>query len=407
MTIKAFYEKEFSDFTFGFSSQIRSEIEGKGKEYILNVNEDEFKSYLENEYKLVPLEVKRDTEEISEPKVQFEKYEDRFSRRMQQREVYVFKILYSYIGTPYLFRLKPSTWTMTTNEIEVDERNNKVSFSFKLYEKDPEKFEQAKNREYHDAFVNISNLNKEVANWNKQVKGIVENQFNTIKEKYIKEDDFFKAINVNVNPNTNAIFNAPPVKRKIIPQLPVVKKKEYTREPTLGLDIYEDILQLLYNVGKNMEKKPSLYIGKDEEGLRDQFIFILETRYDGVTATGETFNRSGKTDILLKYSKDSSNLFVAECKLWHGSSEFHKAIDQLFENYLTWRDSKVAILLFVKNKDFSKVLTTIRSETPSHSLFVKESSNRGESSFSYIFSLPQDRNKEVYLEVIAFHFDKD
>jgi hypothetical protein len=31
---------------------------------------------------------------------------------------------------------------------------------------------------------------------------------------------------------------------------------------------------------------------------------------------------------------------------------------------------------------------------------------RGESSFSFIFGLPQDPDKEVQLEVIAFHYDK-
>ena len=34
---------------------------------------------------------------------------------------------------------------------------------------------------------------------------------------------------------------------------------------------------------------------------------ILKDRYERTTATGETFNKCGKTDILLKYSKDSTN----------------------------------------------------------------------------------------------------
>ena len=63
-----------------------------------------------------------------------------------------------------------------------------------------------------------------------------------------------------------------------------------------------------------MERKPSLYEGKDEEGLRDVFVAMLETRFEGITATGETFNHCGKTDILLKYAEDGTNLFIAECK---------------------------------------------------------------------------------------------
>ena len=128
----------------------------------------------------------------------------------------------------------------------------------------------------------------------------------------------------------------------------------------MSSEMYNDVLKVIYDSGKNMEKKPALYIGKDEEGLRDQFLFVLETRYEGTTATGETFNRSGKTDIILKYAKDASNLFVAECKFWHGASEFLAAISQLFDRYLTWRDSKAALLMFVKNKDFSNLLATIQ-----------------------------------------------
>ncbi|WP_020538827.1 hypothetical protein [Lewinella cohaerens] len=160
-------------------------------------------------------------------------------------------------------------------------------------------------------------------------------------------------------------------------------------------------------IGKSIEKKPSLYVGKDEETLRDQILLFLETRYDSVSATGETFNRSGRTDILLRYSDDNSNLFVAECKFWHGASEFLKAITQLFSRYLTWRDSKVAIIIFVKNKQFSDVLSKIRSTVKSHQCYVRSNGERGESSFSYIFNLPKDQNKEVFLEIIIFHYDKD
>jgi len=62
----------------------------------------------------------------------------------------------------------------------------------------------------------------------------------------------------------------------------------------MSTEMYNDVLKVIYDSGKNMEKKTALYKGKDEEGLRDQFLFVLETRYEGTTATGETFNRSGK-----------------------------------------------------------------------------------------------------------------
>src|SRR5690606_29732415 len=128
----------------------------------------------------------------------------------------------------------------------------------------------------------------------------------------------------------------------------------------------------------------------------DQFLLILETRYDATTATGETFNRGGKTDIILKYANDGTNLFVAECKFWHGAAEFHKAISQLFDRYLTWRDSKVALLLFVRNKDFTNILNVIKEEALKHPYFLSEVGQRGETSFSYHFHLPADKEKRVH-----------
>jgi len=174
----------------------------------------------------------------------------------------------------------------------------------------------------------------------------------------------------------------------------------------MAKEMYDDILKVIYDLGKSMEKKPSTYKDKDEEGIRDQFLLVLETRYESTTASGETFNRGGKTDILLKYAKDASNLFVAECKFWHGIAEFHKAISQLFDRYLTWRDSKAALILFVTNKDFTNVINTIQKEIPNHPYFVKTIGIRGETSFSFDFHLPQDEDKIVFLEVIAFHYDK-
>lgn len=64
------------------------------------------------------------------------------------------------------------------------------------------------------------------------------------------------------------------------------------------------------------------------------------------SATGETFNKKGKTDILLRHA--GNNAFVGECKFWKGEKSFLSTIDQLL-GYLTWRDSKTAVIMFVKN----------------------------------------------------------
>lgn len=407
--IKAFYEIENYDFSKQQFEKIKNEIESHGKNYILQVDEEQYKNFLIDKYSIEPITIDFASESVGEPSISKEWREGGFDRGRLQRyqlEVYTFTIYYQFTGSAMLFRIKPSPYQMTTTEIHVDDQAKMVSFNFKLYKKDPAEFNRAKNECHKSAFANLDNANIFARGWNNGLAGTVGSYFQAQKKKWQQENDFFAAINVKVNKDTASVFTAPTIKKKIVPQPTVSKTKEFSTEPMMATEMYDDILKVIYELGKNMEKKPSTYQKKDEEGLRDQILLVLETRYEATTATGETFNRGGKTDIILKYSKDNSNLFVGECKFWHGANEFHKAISQLFDRYLTWRDSKTALILFVKNKDFTNVLETIKSEIKLHPYYTKDNGKRGETSFSYIFHLPQDPNKNVFVEVIAFHYDK-
>lgn len=405
MKVKSFYEIDSFSFIDQLTKKVKEAIEEKGKEYILGVDENEFKNYLITEFTLEPLAIDSSTEVIEKPTIRKESREGEFYGQRYEIEVYNFTIKYHFSGSGVLFRIKPSEWIMTGHDIDVDEKQNIVSFNLKLYKQDAEEFKKEKGQVYYSAFANLENANTEAKTWNSRLQGLVKNTFDNIKRKYQSENDFFAAINIKVNPNTTSIFSAPTIQKKQIPQ-PTLKNKEFSSEPMMSKEMYDDLLKVVYESGKSMEKKPALYKNRDEEGLRDQFLFVLETRYEEATATGETFNRGGKTDIILKYAKDGSNLFVAECKFWHGASEFHKAISQLFDRYLTWRDSKAALLIFVTNRDFTNVIATVKEEVKKHSYYKRDNGTRGETSLSYVFKLPQDENKDVYFEIMLFHYDK-
>ena len=403
-TFRAFNEISTSDFEEQQIKKIKNEISGKSKQYILSVDDNEYKNYLINEYSLTPLQIYPDSEIIDEPSIHKEIRQEEYIRGYQYEvEIYEITVNYQYTGSEILFKIRPNYRQMRSSLIYVVGKT--VSFTIRLSNKNPEEFKRNKKSEYDDAFINLKNVNDFALQWNSKLAGIIDAYFQQLKRKYLDENNFFAAINVKVNNNTQSVFTVPTVNKKIIPQPVISKNCEFHSEPTMSKAMYDDILKVIYDSGKSMEKKPSLYKDKDEESLRDQFLLFLETRYDATTATGETFNKNGKTDILLKYANDSSNVFIAECKFWHGASEFQKAINQLF-GYLTWRDSKVALIIFVTNKDFTNVITTIQTEMKSHSCFEKENGKRGETSFSYIFHLPQDKEKLIYLETIVFHFDK-
>jgi hypothetical protein len=403
--MRSFSELDSRLFTENLVEQIKGEIEGSTKEYILGVDEETFKKYLVDKYAFEELMVDFEKEDIGFPYVTKEYVEGRFEERYKV-DAYYFTVNYPFTGSAIFFRIKPSRFILTSNDIDVNVKTMTVSFTFKMLVQDPIEFNRMKSQIQRNAFANLDNANNEIRLWNNRLPEIVNSAFQIQKNKYLKENNFFAAINIKVNKDTESVFTAPTIKKILIPQPTVSKNKEFSSEPILATEVYNDILKVIYDSGKSMEKKPSLHKDKDEEGLRDVFLHVLETRYEATTATGETFNRGGKTDIILKYANDGSNLFVAECKFWHGAGEFQKAISQLFDGYLTWRDSKAALIMFVRNKDFTNVLQTIKTEAKKHPLFLKESGNRGESSFSYLFCLPQDKNKHVYFEILAFHYDK-
>lgn len=404
--INSFMEKDNSFYRDLLISNIKKEIESNSKDYILNVDETEYLQYLEEKYKLFPLEIEKNSEHINEPYIEIEERENRHWSGTYRVEVYNIKISYPYKGTKELFYIKPSTWTMTHYRICLSEPNI-VSFIVKLTQKDAELFDREKESAYSSAFANVGNVNNFVSSWNSGLKDLVKNEFNRIKTKYKDENIFFAAINVKTNQEASKVFSVPTIKKVETPKPKLEGEKAYTPEPTMSDSMYKDVLDVIYTLGRSMERKPSLYIGKDEEALRDQFIFALEVKYEGVTATGETFNKNGKTDILLKHEKDGSNLFIAECKIWHGQKQFLEAISQLFDRYLTWRDSKVAVMMFVKNKEFSTVIETVKEAICEHEYFIEELDITRDSSFSYTFHLKGDKEKAVFLEVMLFHFPEE
>ncbi len=171
-------------------------------------------------------------------------------------------------------------------------------------------------------------------------------------------------------------------------------------EPTLDRKIHERIVQIIHDTCLGFERHPSTYANMDEEALRDVILTTLQPHLPG-SATGETFNKSGKTDILLRHQ--NHNIFVAECKIWRGKKSFVNGIDQLL-GYLTVRDSKVALIFFVRNKAFSSVLKEAQAELNAHKCFVSLKHESQDGAYSEaIFHLPDDEDRKVQMTTLFCH----
>lgn len=386
-------------------SEISKEIDSKSNDFILNVDIDEWRQYFLNKYEFIPLTVYTE-KATTKFKHKIKTIKEQFGEQYDS-EAYVFEVSIPFTGSSFLLFLKSSTSYMDYPEVEIPNGNSGfIVGTVTLHDPNPEQLEYQKNRVLKALSQNSANMNADVMNYNARIATHFNSEYTRKKENVLKERKFFESLNIEFETSTDKIFKVPEIEKKKIPE-PVVDKKTPKRftidNPVISDKFYDDVIDVIYTFFKSVEKKPSIYSGKDEEALRDYVLPTLETRYNNSTVTGETFNKGGKTDILVKY-KDNSNLFVAECKFWKGEQVLNDTINQLFDRYLTWRDSKVAIIFFVTNKEFSKVLSTIHESIQRHPYFLRENGSHGESSFSYIFHFPTDKGKFVFTEIMAFHF---
>ncbi len=171
-----------------------------------------------------------------------------------------------------------------------------------------------------------------------------------------------------------------------------------TPDPTLADADYSEILNVLENMSLVMERNPGPFERIKEEFVRDMFLVSLNGLYEGA-ATGETFNYTGKTDILIR--EKGKNIFIAECKFWKGAASFSRTIDQLFD-YLSWRDSKTAILVFVRNVAPSTVIEQIPGLLSGHKAFKRSAETGLETRHRAIMRHPTDPERELTLTVMTF-----
>jgi hypothetical protein len=192
-------------------------------------------------------------------------------------------------------------------------------------------------------------------------------------------------------------YKAPEVRRKLTP----VKSQTvapFKPEPTLDETEYQHILNVMDNMTRVIELSPHTFRGMGEGDIRQHFLVQLNGQYEG-QATGETFNFQAKTDILIR--SEGQNIFIAECKFWHGEKGFLETVDQLL-SYLSWRDSKTAVVIFNKNKNLSGVLTTIKEAMEKHPHKKRGPKIEFETRFRYIMGNPNDHNREIIMTTMVY-----
>lgn len=397
-----FNNEELRSFLENRMDEAIREIKNQDKNYILNVNIQDYLKYFVDEYTLeVPnlieknIDAEHNEKEIDVSEDPRRHFRDRNTPFYITGTEVTFNIPFS--GDSVLFTYKPSTFT--SNPPEGIVRNQELSLFFEGLDLEADDIKHKFDRKLDEIKQWLDWVRKDVEKFNQKFPQEIESQITTRRKKLLKDSNLASELGVPLRERTGIpVTYTVPSKRKIIIPKPSASTTPFKPEPTLSMDDYEHILNVVQNMTMVMERSPKTFKSIGEEDIRQHFLVQLNGHYEG-DATGETFNYEGKTDILIR--KNGKNLFIAECKIWKGAEVLKETIDQILK-YLSWRDTKTAIIIFNRNKDLSNVLSQISDIVSEHSNFKREINYDSETGFRFIFHHNDDENRELYLTLLVF-----
>jgi len=368
----------------------------------LNVNEADYIEYLVNSYSEDPVVIDREGISVSEHEAHVPVGSQAFDYGLERHQTIkrqVIKYHVPYSGNRELLRMKPSSFVMWTMEAEVD--REEIRFDVVNRSDNAETIKQEANSTIDTLCQQVQNSLSEVNRFNDQIREEASKTVTHRKQELLRHSDLVGGLGVRVRQKEGVsnTFSVPVIKRKPVIEKPKASSEPYSQDPTLDEETYRTILRICHDAGVEMERHPSIYSGKNEETIRDHFLMVLAPHFE--SATGETFNKTGKTDILIRH--EGSNVFVAECKFWRGAQAHGAALDQLL-GYLTWRDSKTALIYFIDNKQLDPVLEQMVPKTLEHPCCVRSDGEKTRGWYEFQFRLPSDETRGASLSVLCFHF---
>lgn len=389
----------------GARMKMVAEIENYDANKLLNTAEDTLVDYFVSNYQVAPLEIAERDEAVVQVEPTHVDARDLPDRHVLDPSHPVpvagtlIRVRVRYKGDPTFFRLAGSVFSSSPPIGE-------VSGSVIVYERrwGGTPGEDEVTRWVDEGISSIrqyaSYQIEDMRQHNEQVYGTALQRIRERRAHLLASQNLQASLPFKMHPRKDAPLTFVPKevkKRPITP--PPASTAPYSPEPALSDDQFEDILRTARAIGHSMERTPGAYSSLGEEDLRSIILTSLNAQFEG-GATGETFNVAGKTDILVRH--DDRNLFIAECKIWDGPATLTAAIDQVL-SYLAWRDTRVAVILFVRRKDFGAVLGKIPATVTEHPLYRSEVRQKGVSEWHYRFAQSGDQGRTVTLAVMAFH----
>jgi hypothetical protein len=376
---------------------VREKIEKLPEDYLLTASEEDLVSALTEEAKWEP-------PILGDPYVAGDREIDLRKTNRVWNETYTVKgsqitLRIPFTGDTAFFRMRPphQQWNPPVASIE----NGYLEVTYTGENLTGSTVRAELDKLIADIKVNLDQLIAAAETHNNTIGNTIREYIQARKKRILERRSMVAGIGLPIQHRQDAprTYSVPDIRRKARIAMPLVKEQGFVPEPALLEQEYEAILSIMRNMVSVMERSPNAFRHLEEEDLRWHFLFQLNGQYEG-RATGETFNYNGKTDILIR-EKDR-NVFVAECKVWKGKESLTAALDQILDRYLHWRDTKAAVLIFNRNKDFTNVLKQIVPTVEAHPCFKRSMGQSGDTEWKFVFGNRNDLNREILLTVMVF-----
>jgi hypothetical protein len=315
---------------------------------------------------------------------------------------YTFVVPFS--GDPRLFGLRASSWTTAAPWAEVDQQELHLHWDSDrgTATADLIKGHLDARLDRIQQYINFTNV--DIAQHNKAIKDLIPAQVAARRAKHLTDMQLQADLGYRIRRRSDAAAYAVPLNRRLIaparrrPAQSPAGSRTFAPEPVLVEANYEAALKVLFNARNALERSPSLAAKANEAQIRDLLLVFLNGHFEG-NAAGEVFNGAGKTDILIRV--DDKNVFIGECKIWHGSKAFADAIDQLL-GYTVWRDCKAALLLFIRSGDVTSITEKAIATVRAHPNYKRDGIHATEDRHDFVVHADGDPAREIHLALLPF-----
>lgn len=392
-----FYSNDWFSVERNQVAVMSEEIEKIQADRLLNTPVNDLAEYFFQKFKIdVPeLNVEETTVDQSEKNVPVRDYFSHENRHVKGLEI---SVEIPFTGDKLMFHVRPTSYDM--NPPRAEARSDHIFFTISGTELTGDRIKSRIDETTKSIQTYLTTLKGNAAPLNARLKSVAESMIQGRRDQLLASRNMVGSMGFKMKerPGTAKTYAAPEVRRKITPVMPPAGSAPYKPEPQISQTDYDHIIEVMHGMTEVMERSPSAFSSLNEEALRTHFLVPLNGHYLG-QATGETFNYEGKTDILI--SSNGKNIFIAELKFWGGPKKHSETIDQLL-SYSSWRDTKTAIVIFNRNKNFSEVLKSLSEATKAHPNFKRQLASKKETEFRYVFSNRDDPGREMFVTVLAF-----